>query len=79
MSALRFPDQGHQLPFSRDCGGHGESRMLLGMQSLDYTLYQVKNPTLDPFADDVVSLGLGPPTKQAGFQRGGVNIYLAGY
>lgn len=42
-------------------------------------LHQVKNPTLDPVADDVVSLGLDLLMKESGVKRGGVNIYLAGY
>ncbi len=42
-------------------------------------LYEVKNPTLDPVADDVVSLGLDLLMKETGAVRGGVDIYLAGY
>lgn len=42
-------------------------------------LYQVKNPALDPVADDVGSLGLDLMMKETGLGRGGVNPYLAGY
>ncbi|WP_137113577.1 formate dehydrogenase accessory protein FdhE [Mesorhizobium sp. GR13] len=42
-------------------------------------LHEVKNPTLDPVADDVVSLGLDLLMRETGIVRGGVNIYLAGY
>ena len=42
-------------------------------------LHETKNPTLDPVADDVGSLGLDLLMKETGIVRGGVNIYLAGY
>ena len=42
-------------------------------------LHEAKNPTLDPVADDVGSLGLDLLMKETGIVRGGVNIYLAGY
>lgn len=42
-------------------------------------LHEAKNPTLDPVADDVGSLGLDLLMKETGILRGGVNIYLAGY
>jgi FdhE protein len=42
-------------------------------------LYQVKNPTLDPVADDVGSLGLDMLMKETRFRRAGFNPYLAGY
>ncbi|WP_018634270.1 formate dehydrogenase accessory protein FdhE [Neomegalonema perideroedes] len=42
-------------------------------------LYQVKNPSLDPIADDVGSLGLDILMKDSGATRGGFNPYLAGY
>lgn len=42
-------------------------------------LHQVKNPSLDPVADDVGSLGLDVLMRDAGLTRGGVNPYLAGY
>lgn len=42
-------------------------------------LYQVKNHSLDPIADDVASLGLDMMMKETDFSRGGVNPYLAGY
>ncbi|WP_112805725.1 formate dehydrogenase accessory protein FdhE [Ensifer sp.] len=41
--------------------------------------YQVKNPSLDPIADDVGSLGLDILMKETEFRRGGFNPYLAGY
>ncbi|MCB1446773.1 MAG: formate dehydrogenase accessory protein FdhE [Rhizobiaceae bacterium] len=41
--------------------------------------YAVKNPSLDPIADDVGSLGLDILMKDAGLRRGGFNPYLAGY
>lgn len=42
-------------------------------------LYQVKNHSLDPVADDVASLGLDMLMRDTPFSRGGVNAYLAGY
>lgn len=42
-------------------------------------LYQVKNHSLDPVADDVASLGLDMLMRDTAFSRGGVNAYLAGY
>ncbi|MCO5090623.1 formate dehydrogenase accessory protein FdhE [Bosea sp. (in: a-proteobacteria)] len=42
-------------------------------------LREEKNPTLDPVADDVGSLGLDALMKETGVVRGGVNLYLAGY
>ncbi len=41
--------------------------------------YQVKNPSLDPIADDVGSLGLDILMKETEFRRGGFNPYLTGY
>ena len=41
--------------------------------------YQVKNPSLDPVADDVGSLGLDILMKDTDFRRGGFNPCLAGY
>lgn len=42
-------------------------------------LYQVKNPSLDPIADDVSSLGLDMLMKDTDFRRGGFNPFIAGY
>lgn len=42
-------------------------------------LYQVKNPSLDPIADDVSSLGLDMMMRDTDFARVGVNPFLAGY
>ncbi|MBK4215470.1 formate dehydrogenase accessory protein FdhE [Paracoccus caeni] len=42
-------------------------------------LYQVKNHSLEPVADDVASLGLDLLMKETEFRRGGFNPYLAGY
>lgn len=42
-------------------------------------LYQVKNPSLDPVADDVASLGLDMLMRETDFTRGGFNPWLAGY
>lgn len=41
--------------------------------------YTTKNPSLDPVADDVGSLGLDILMKETDFRRGGFNPYLAGY
>ena len=41
--------------------------------------YQVKNPSLDPVADDVGSLGLDILMKDTEFRRGGFNPCLVGY
>lgn len=42
-------------------------------------LYQVKNPSLDPIADDVGSLGLDLMMQGTEFRREGFNPWLAGY
>lgn len=42
-------------------------------------LYHVKNPSLDPVADDVGSLGLDILMRDAGVRRGGLNPFLVGY
>lgn len=42
-------------------------------------LYQNKNPSLEPIADDVASLGLDLLMKDTPLQRGGFNPFLAGY
>ncbi|WP_207103090.1 formate dehydrogenase accessory protein FdhE [Paracoccus shandongensis] len=42
-------------------------------------LYQVKNPSLEPIADDVSSLGLDMLMKDTPFKRGGFNPFIAGY
>ena len=41
--------------------------------------YTQKNPSLDPVADDVGSLGLDILMKETEFRRAGFNPYLAGY
>ncbi len=41
--------------------------------------YRVKNPSLDPVADDVASLGLDMLMKDTGFRRAGFNPFLVGY
>ena len=41
--------------------------------------HATKNPSLDPVADDVGSLGLDMLMKETEFRRGGFNSYLAGY
>ncbi|MDO5705774.1 MAG: formate dehydrogenase accessory protein FdhE [Paracoccus sp. (in: a-proteobacteria)] len=41
-------------------------------------LYQSRNPTLDPVADDLGSLGLDMMMKDSPFQRAGANPFLAG-
>lgn len=42
-------------------------------------LYEVKDPALDPVADDVASLGLDMLVREAGWRRGGVNPFLLGF
>ncbi|MCZ0960793.1 formate dehydrogenase accessory protein FdhE [Paracoccus benzoatiresistens] len=42
-------------------------------------LYQNKNPSLEPIADDVSSLGLDMLMKDTDFRRGGFNPFIAGY
>ena len=41
--------------------------------------YAVQNPTLDPVADDVGSLGLDILMRETGLRRGGFDPYLVGY
>ena len=42
-------------------------------------LYQLKDPALEPVADDVASLGLDLLVRETGYRRGGVNPFLLGY
>lgn len=42
-------------------------------------LHQHKDPSLDPIADDVSSLGLDLLMREAGYRRGGVNPFIYGY
>lgn len=42
-------------------------------------LYQNKNPTLEPIADDVASVGLDLMMKETEFRRGGYDPFLVGY
>jgi FdhE protein len=42
-------------------------------------LSQAEHPDLDPVVDDVASLGLDLKLRDAGWRRGGVNPFLAGY
>ena len=42
-------------------------------------LYQNKNASLEPIADDVASLGLDLMMRDSEWQRGGYNPFLAGY
>jgi len=42
-------------------------------------LYQVKNRSLDPVADDVGSLGLDLMMRDSGYVRGGFHPFLAGF
>lgn len=42
-------------------------------------LYQNKNPTLEPIADDVASLGLDILMRDTEWERGGYNPFLMGY
>jgi FdhE protein len=42
-------------------------------------LQQLKNPALDPVADDVASLALDLLVRELGYRRGAVNHFLLGY
>jgi FdhE protein len=42
-------------------------------------VYQVKDPVIEPFADDVASLDLDMVLKAEGWKRGGRNPFLLGY
>jgi FdhE protein len=42
-------------------------------------LHQHKDPTLDPVADDVATLGLDLLVREAGYRRGAFNPFLLGY
>jgi len=42
-------------------------------------LYQQKDPALEPFADDIASLGLDILLRETGYRRGAVNPFLLGY
>lgn len=41
--------------------------------------YQVKDPALEPVADDVATLGLDMLLTEDGWRRGGENLFLTGY
>jgi len=41
--------------------------------------YSMKNPTIEPIADDVASLGLDLLMKETALNRGGFNPFLVGY
>lgn len=42
-------------------------------------VYQVKDPAMEPFADDIASLDLDLVLKKEGWSRGGANPFLLGY
>jgi formate dehydrogenase maturation protein FdhE len=42
-------------------------------------MQQLKNPALDPVADDVVSLALDFLVREQGYHRGAFNPFLLGY
>ena len=42
-------------------------------------VYQVNHPGAEAYADDVASLGLDLLLREAGFARGGLNLFLLGY
>jgi FdhE protein len=42
-------------------------------------LHQHKDPELEPFADDVATLGLDILLREDGYRRAGVNPFLLGY
>ena len=42
-------------------------------------LQQQKNPSLEPVADDVATLGLDILLRETGYRRGAVNPFLLGY
>mgnify|MGYP001766680952 FL=1 len=42
-------------------------------------LHQVKDPDIDPFADDVASLALDIKMRDEGIRRGGVDPFLIGW
>jgi FdhE protein len=42
-------------------------------------LHQMKDPALEPVADDVASLALDLLVREAGYRRGGINPFLLGY
>jgi FdhE protein len=50
-----------------------------GCRSYVKILYQVNDPTLEPVADDVASLGLDMLMAEEGWKRGGRNPFLLGY
>lgn len=50
-----------------------------GCKSYVKIVYQVQDPTLEPFADDIASLDLDLVLKNEGWKRGGRNPFLLGY
>lgn len=42
-------------------------------------VYQINHPKVEPFADDVASLGLDLLLRDDGWERGGHNLFLLGY
>jgi len=60
-------------------GGNIKSENCDVCHSYVKVLYQQTDPTLDPFADDVASLGLDLLVREVGYQRGAMNPFLLGY
>jgi FdhE protein len=70
-----------EISFREIAGGDGSVKAEACGDCRGYVkvLYADKHPELDPVADDVASLGLDLLMRDAGFRRGAVNPFLAGY
>lgn len=70
-----------KIAFKEIEGGDGtiKAESCESCRSYAKVLYQQTNPTLDPVADDVASLGLDLLLRESGVRRGSVNPFLMGY
>jgi FdhE protein len=70
-----------KISFQEIAGGTGNVKAEICDSCRSYVkvLYQLKEPALDPVADDVASLGLDLLVRDLGFRRAAVNPYLVGY
>jgi len=69
------------ISYEEIAGGPGTVKAECCSECRSYVkiLYQLKDPSLDPVADDVASLGLDVLLRETGLRRAGVDPFLLGY
>ena len=79
MSTEAFVYDAIRTPRGRNRGGslHGTKPIDLVVGLIDEL--RRRNPSLDPVADDVASLGLDALMRDSEWRRGGFNHFLIGY